>query len=94
VVDAVETVSATTPRRHVERPTAYGTHRRDDDAALTTLDHLTQGPSGHRYVVERERYGYTRHEVTLLAGLTETGDAQVPEVGAQWDSVIDGPGAE
>ena len=46
------------------------------------------------YAVEREQYGDASHEVNLLAELAGTGDGPVLEVGAHWDSVIEGPGAD
>jgi len=44
--------------------------------------------------VEPEPYGHRPHEVNVLAELAGTGDGPTLEVGAHWDSVIDGPGAD
>jgi len=75
--------------------TAHGPRHRDNPTAVSAaLDHISTRLSAYGYTVEPEPYGHRPHEVNVLAELAGTGDGPTLEVGAHWDSVIDGPGAD
>jgi aminopeptidase YwaD len=93
--DAGEPINATALRGHIERLTASGPRHRDNGTAvLAGLDHITRCLTSYAYAVEREQYGDAPYEVNLLAELAGSGDGPVLEIGAHWDSVVEGPGAD
>lgn len=94
MAEVVEPINAVALGRHIGQLTAHGPRHRDNEMAVrAALGYITQCLSAYGYAVEREPYGAAPHEVNLLAE-RGGGDRPVLELGAHWDSVIEGPGAD
>jgi Zn-dependent M28 family amino/carboxypeptidase len=95
MLEKIETISSMALREHVVRLTEHGPRHRDNPAAVpAALDYIEQCLISYGYQVEHERYGDAPHEVNLLTEVLGNSNAPLLEVGAHWDTVSDGPGAD
>src|SRR5262245_17201913 len=82
-------------REHVERLTARGPrHQENLPAVYDAIDYIFTELDAAGYPVSTERYGSAPYEVNLLAELDGARPGPILEIGAHWDSVLAGPGAD